>query len=99
MAGSCACRKESQRHARHGWRMRWRGAGDDPDAGGDADLGRLWGYRHEERIRWPRHAGAGGVEAEPALGALVGARRPQTHLPPAAEAVRGNAEVEYASVR
>ncbi len=45
--------------------MRWRGAGDDPDAGGDADLGRLRSYGYEERIRWPRHAGAGRREAEP----------------------------------
>ena len=34
--------------------MRWTGAVDDPDAGRDADLGGLWGDRHELPRRMAR---------------------------------------------
>src|SRR5580692_2034363 len=65
MAGFCACRKKWRRSLWGNWRMRWTGAVDDPDAGGDADLGGLWGNRHEAWLRWPRHDGARRAEAEP----------------------------------
>src|SRR3979411_3106490 len=51
--------------------MRWRAARDDSDAGGNADLGRLWDDRYEERIRWLGHAGARRAEEGRAFGAPV----------------------------
>src|SRR5712691_10964414 len=71
MAGFSGYRTAWRRDARPCWPMRWKAAHDDPDAGGDADLGCLRGYRYEEGIRWPRHAGAGGAEEEPAFRAYV----------------------------
>jgi hypothetical protein len=44
MAGFSGYRTGWRQDARHCWPMRWKAAHDDPDAGGDADLGCLRGY-------------------------------------------------------
>src|SRR3989442_10620309 len=71
MAEFSGCRTAWRQDARRCWPMRWRTARDDPDAGGDADLGRLRGHRYEEGIRWLGHAGAGRAEEGRAFGAPV----------------------------
>ena len=50
MAWFCAFWKKCRRGVCGSWPMRWTGAHDDPDAGGDADLGGLRGDRHAARI-------------------------------------------------
>src|SRR3979490_458544 len=70
-AGFSGCRTACRRDARRCWPTHWKAARDDPDAGGDADLGRLRDHRYEERIRWLGHAGAGRAEEGRAFGAPV----------------------------
>src|SRR6266700_455560 len=71
MAAFCGYRIAWRRDAPLCWPMRWKAARDDPDAGGNADLGRLRDHGHEERIRWPGHAGAGRAEEVRAFGPPV----------------------------